>query len=88
MPPGRWSGAWGTGEALEVAPAVPVTGGGGQRQAAKQEAGCAQKGQGKGLGTKRRKAGRDAGGGGWGGGRGRKNEQKNPRRTKGCRDGK
>lgn len=76
-------------EAVQVAPAVHVTDQGGERQAAKHEAGCAQKGQGKGLGTKGRMRPRGiSGNGGWEGGRGRKNEQKNPRRTKGHRDRK
>lgn len=74
------------------APAVPVTDWAGERRAARQEAGRAQKGWDKGLGAKTRKApGTEQGmaGGGWGESRGRKSEQKNPRkRTKGSRDGK
>lgn len=41
-------------EIAEVAPEVHVIDRGGERQAAKHKARCAQKGQGKGLGTKRR----------------------------------
>lgn len=43
----------------EAAPAVPVTDPAAERRAAKQEAGCAQKGRGKGLGTQTRKGRRD-----------------------------
>ena len=42
--------------AVEAAPAVPVTDWAGERRAARQEAGCAQKGWDKGLGTETRKA--------------------------------
>lgn len=55
--------------AVEAAPAVPVTDGAGERRAARQEAGCAQEGRGKGLGTQPRKAHRDLAGRGWGVGR-------------------
>lgn len=54
--------------AVEAAPAVPVTGRAGERRAARQEAGCAQEGRGKGLGTQPRKAHRDVAGRGTGGG--------------------
>ena len=42
--------------AVEAAPAVPVTDWAGERRATRQEAGCAQKGWDKGLGTETRKA--------------------------------
>lgn len=48
---------------------MPVTHPAGERRAAKQEAGCAQKGRGKGLGTQTRKGRRDSAGRGWGMGR-------------------